>query len=174
MEPSDPIDFADGNNDGVTDAADYTVWRNSFGDEAQLLVADLDQTPDGNEIYAHDLVSGVGATLATIPLAIPDPLPEGGVPTNVPSSIVVSPEGTLLVGTLGPTQRPNNNAAVLEFTFDGELIRRIDNQPEPQTGLPPLSGIALLPTSAAAPVPEPAAAALAAFATLALSTRGRD
>jgi hypothetical protein len=158
---------ADGNGDGVVDAADYTVWRDNEGATAKLLIADLAQDPSGNEIVVHDLVANTTGTLTTIPVALPDPLPPGGVPTNVPSEVLVTPQGTILVSTLGPSQRPFNNAAVLEFDVNGDLLNTI------QTNLPPLSGIAILPSVGVAAVPEPAALSLVALAIGALARRRR-
>lgn len=153
---------ADGNGDGTVDIADYTVWRDSVGAESKLVITDFDFNSDfmggttglGNELYEHNLATGVGGTLTDIPVALPDPLPfpPNAWPTNFPSEALLTPEGTLLVSTLGPTQRPLNNATLLEFDLEGNLLRTI------ATSLPPLSGIALVPEGSAAPVPEPMSA----------------
>lgn len=169
--------LADGNGDGTVNVADYTTWRDSVGNEARLLVTDFDFNSDfqggvtglGNELYQYNLATDVGARFAEIPVEIPDPLPvppPSAWPTNFPSEALLTDEGTLLVSTLGPTQRPLNGAALLEFDLDGNLIDTI------QTNLPPISGIALAPEAAAAAVPEPTTAGL--LAVLAgVAVRGR-
>ncbi|MEO1496455.1 MAG: hypothetical protein AAFV43_04820 [Planctomycetota bacterium] len=169
---------ADGNGDGVVDLADYTVWRDSVGQESRLLVTDFDFNSDfmggvtglGNELYEHNLATGVGGRFAEIPVPIPDPLPVAppfAWPTNFPSEALLTPEGTLLVSTLGPTQRPLNNGALLEFDLEGNLLRTI------ATNLPPISGIAFAPEAASVAVPEPATlvAAVGLLATLASALR---
>ena len=157
---------ADGNFDGVVDAADYTVWKDSLGEEARMVVTDL----NGNQLMQFDVDGSNGSQLAVIPPDIPDPLPPTAsetAPSNSPSELLVTPEGTYLVSTLGLTRRPDNRGALLEFDRNGNLLRTIAE------GLPPISGIAFAP---AAPVftsvPEPSVVALAMIAMLgALSTR---
>ena len=112
----------------------------------------------GDRLHEHGLVSGADSTLTTIPIPIPNPLPEGGIPSNSPSEVILTDEGTLLVSTLGPTQRPLNSGALLEFDLEGNLLSTI------QTDLPPLSGIALVPeVGILFTVPEPCSLACLCF-----------
>lgn len=159
----------DGNGDGVVDAADYTIWRDNQGETAQLLVPDFTFAPSGNRIYAYDLVEETGETLTTIPVALPDPLPDppAAFPTNFPSEVFLTEQGTLLVSTIGPGQRPINSAAVLEFNRDGSLVRVI------QTDLPPLSGIDIAPIVVAETIPEPSAVLLVLLAATSTWARTR-
>lgn len=159
--------FADGNGNGITDAADYTIWRDSVGDESRIVVADL----NGNQLIGFDLDGGDPEQLAVIPPDIPSPLPDTAnpnAPSNSPSEALLTPEGTLLVSTLGLTRRPDNRGALLEYDLEGNLLRTI------VTDLPPISGIAFAPTPVVGPeaVPEPAAAALA-MVGFAAATVGR-
>ncbi|MEQ8849363.1 hypothetical protein [Botrimarina sp.] len=156
--------LADGNNDGVTDAADYTIWRDNLGAESRILVADL----NGNQIVGFDLDGSDGAQISVIPPAIPDPLPPTAnpvAPSNSPSEILLTDDGTLLVSTLGLTRRPDNRAALLEFDLEGNLLRTIAGD------LPPLSGIAFAPDAVSAGVPEPAGALLAGLAAASVLRR---
>lgn len=158
---------ADANGDGAVNAADYTVWRDTHDDTAKLVIADL----NGNQLQQFDLDRTNGETLAVIPPAIPDPLPPTAnpdAPSNSPSEVLVTPEGTLLVSTLGLTRRPDNRGALLEFDRDGTLLRTIASD------LPPLSGIAFAPPASSGPaVPEPSAIALIALAWGSVALRGR-
>ncbi|QDT67422.1 hypothetical protein MalM25_03200 [Planctomycetes bacterium MalM25] len=152
--------LADGNRDGAVDAADYTLWRDSLGEEARILVTDLFT----NQVVGFDLDGSAGAHFALIP---PFPLPPEVDPTNSPSELLVSPEGTLLVSTLGPTRRPDNRGALHEFDRNGNHLRTIVD------GLPALSGIALAPAAAPAVIPEPSTLLLASAAALFLGGRFR-
>lgn len=161
-----PGGAADGNFDGAADAADYTVWRDQLGDEARIVVADL----NGNQLLSYALDGSDGQQLAVVPPEIPDPLPPTANPTapsNSPSEVLLTPQGTLLVSTLGLTRRPDNRGALLEFDRDGALIDTI------ASGLPPLSGIAFAPAAAPVTIPEPttATAALSLIATLSIRSR---
>lgn len=151
---------ADANFDGAVDAADYTLWRDSLDEEARILVTDLFT----NQVVGFDLDGSNGAHFALIP---PFPLPPEVDPTNSPSELLVSPEGTLLVSTLGPTRRPDNRGALHEFDRDGNHLRTIVD------GLPALSGIALAPAVTPAATPEPSALLLASVSFLILQGRPR-
>ncbi len=158
---------ADGNFDGVVDAADYTVWQDSLGEEARLVATDL----NGNQLMQFNLDGSNGSQLAVIPPPIPDPLPETAnpaAPSNSPSEILVTPQGTLLVSTLGLTRRPDNRGALLEFDRNGNLIRTIAD------GLPALSGVAFAPDAIAqTAIPEPSVAVLAMIAASSVLVRRR-
>ncbi|TWT47286.1 hypothetical protein [Botrimarina hoheduenensis] len=157
---------ADGNADGLVDVADYTVWRDNVGQEGRLIITDFDFNSDfmggvtgtGNELVEWGLASQSGGTFATIPIALPTvlPPPPNGWPTNFPSEALLTPERTLLVSTSGPTQRPLNNGAVLEYDLEGNLLGII------RTNLPPLTGIALVPEPIlVSAIPEPTTAVIA-------------
>lgn len=66
------VDFSDFNSDGVTDAADYTVWRDSFGSTDDFR-ADGNQsgTTDGADFLLwqrnYGLVSSISSTSSTVP-----------------------------------------------------------------------------------------------------------
>lgn len=158
---------ADGNFDSIVDAADYTVWKDSLGEEARLVATDL----NGNQLMQFDLDGSNGSQLAVIPPAIPSELPptaNPAAPSNSPSEILVSPQGTLLVSTLGLTRRPDNRGSLLEFDRNGNLIRTIAD------GLPALSGIAFAPEAIAqAAIPEPSVMVLAAIALVGALTQRR-
>jgi hypothetical protein len=158
---------ADGNFDGVVDAADYTVWKDSLGEEARLVATDL----NGNQLMQFDLDGSNGSQLAVIPPGIPSELPptaNPAAPSNSPSEILVTPQGTLLVSTLGLTRRPDNRGSLLEFDRNGNLIRTIAD------GLPALSGVAFAPEAIAqAAIPEPSVMALAAIALVGALTQRR-
>ncbi|MEO0530204.1 MAG: hypothetical protein AAF266_06450 [Planctomycetota bacterium] len=158
---------ADANGDGAVDALDYTLWRDSEGDEAKLVIADL----NANRLQQFDLDGSNGETLAIIPPAIPTPLPptaNPAAPSNSPSEVLVTPEGTLLISTLGLTRRPDNRGALLEFDVDGNFLGAF------ATGLPPLSGIAFAPPVIGPPaVPEPGTAVLMMMACGIAPLRGR-
>lgn len=148
--------FSDPNGDGVIDAADYTLYRDNLGEEARVYVADL----NGNQLVSYALDGSDGQTVATIGPAIPDPLPPSAnplAPSNSPSEILVTDEGTLLVSTLGLTRRPDNRGALIEFDRNGTFIRTIAD------GLPPLSGMAFapVPLASGSTVPEPTAMLIA-------------
>lgn len=160
---------ADGNGDGAVNAADYTVARDQAGEEARIVVADL----FGNQLLDYALDGSDGQQLAVIPPDIPDPLPPlvtpGFPPSNFPSEVLVTDQGTLLVSTLGLTNRPDNRGALLEFDRDGTLLRTIASD------LPPLSGIAFSPRpiGAGLTVPEPSAVGLAALVFVGWAPCGR-
>ncbi|QDV80988.1 hypothetical protein [Botrimarina mediterranea] len=149
---------ADGNFDGVVDAADYTVWRDAEGEEATIVITDL----NGNQLTQYTMDGSFGMELAIIPPAIPDPLPDTAneaAPSNSPSGLLETPDGTFLVSTLGLTRRPDNRGALIEFGRDGGLLGTIVE------GLPPISAIAFAPESVGvASVPEPSVVVLAAIA----------
>ncbi len=148
---------ADGNDDGVVDAADYTVWRDNLGEESQIFVADLHD----NTIKSYYLDGSGGSVFATIPPDIPAMLPPSANPlhpSNSPSEILLSPNGTLIVSLLGLTQRPDNRGAILEYDLEGNYLQTyfVDTN---SGALPPISGIAFVPTLIITPmsmaVPEP-------------------
>lgn len=156
---TDTLPDSDLNGDGIIDAADYTLYRDNLGEESRIYVADL----NGNAFNSYALDGSDGQTVAVIGPAIPDPLPptaNPGAPSNSPSEILITNEGTLLVGTLGLTRRPDNRGALHEYDRNGTLLRTIVSD------LPPLSGLAFAPTPLllSVSVPEPAAALLVVFA----------
>ena len=160
----------DGNGDGTVDAADYTVWRDTQGDASRIIVADL----YNNQLVDFALDGTDGALLAVVPPSIPDPLPPTAHPTlpsNSPSGLLVTEQGTLLVSLLGLTQRPDNRGALLEFSRDGTLLQTIASD------LPPLSGIAYVPvptgTGTSTEVPEPGALTLVLLMSGGLIARKR-
>ena len=111
-----------------------------------ILVADLFT----NRIMSFALDGTDGQTFAVLPPDIPNPLPPlADFPSNSPSEILLTEDGTLLVSTLGLTRRPDNRGALLEYDLDGNLLQTFVD------GLPPLSGIALAPTILIVPIPEP-------------------
>ena len=143
---------ADFDASGTVDAVDLGIWQDSFGGDSRLLVADF----AGNKIVGFD-ADGTGEAVFTY---LP---PVTFLPySNFPSEMLLSDRGTLLVSTMGPTRRPDNDAMVLEYDLDGNLLGTlIDN-------LPPVSGIAIAPPiPAVAVVPEPAGLLLAVASLLA-------
>ncbi len=163
---------ADGNGDGFVNAADYTIWRDNLDREDRILVTDLFD----NEIKSYKLDGTDGQTFAVIPPSIPNPLPptaDSNSPSNSPSEILLSEDGTLLVSLLGLTRRPDNRGAILEYDIDGNLIQTITST------LPPISGIAHAPVVPAivantTAVPEPSTLIMFAFAgTMILTARRR-
>ncbi|WP_146399707.1 hypothetical protein [Pseudobythopirellula maris] len=158
---------ADGNGDGVVDAADFTVWRDHLGETARLLATDF----LGNKIVSFALDGSDLTEWAVTPPEIPDPLPDGvdeQYASNFPSGMTVTDGGTVLVSTMGLTRRPDNRGAILEYDFDGNLLRVVAD------GLPAMTSIALaLPATppALAAVPEPHALALGVLSLMAIRLR---
>ncbi|MEN0110642.1 MAG: hypothetical protein AAF805_07940 [Planctomycetota bacterium] len=155
----------DGNGDGLVDAADYTLWRDSEGEESRIVVADQGQ----NQLISFALDGTDGQQLAVLPPAIP---PGADPASNFPSEVLVDADGTLIVGALGRTRRPDNAGALYRYDRDGTLLETF------VTDLPPISGIAFAPApaiaaSASAPEPSTALLALVAAAAATGATRRR-
>jgi len=71
--PGPPGDY---NNDGIVNAADYTLWRNNFGAPAGSLLNDVDGGTIGPAQYAtwkarFGTAAGAGATASS--MAVPEP-----------------------------------------------------------------------------------------------------
>ncbi|WP_146444337.1 hypothetical protein [Botrimarina colliarenosi] len=154
----------DGNGDGVVNAADYTLWRDHEGDESRALVTDF----FANLVNSF-AVDGTDRQYLVpfVPPQFPSELPPNSdFFSNFPSEVILSPNDTLLVSTLGLTRRPDNRASILEYDRDGNLLGVLAD------GLPPISGIALAPSGVGvATVPEPATVVLALIAAAAACRR---
>ncbi|MEM9353251.1 MAG: hypothetical protein AAGA92_09575 [Planctomycetota bacterium] len=142
---------ADVDGSGTVDAMDLTIIEADFGSIGDLLVSDF----SGNQIARFDADGTNDTVFAALPPVATIP------PSNFPSELLPSDSGTLIVSTLGPTQRPDNQGEIREYDFNGNLLG------VRASALPPVSGIALappVPLPVTAEVPEPSGALLAALA----------
>jgi len=118
---------------GFDNPSDILLTPNAVS-PARMLVADF----HGNKIHSYALDGSDPQIFATVPPAIPDPLPPGVDPNNAsnfPSKMLVSANNTILLGSLGLTRRPDNRGSILEYGFDGTLLRTIVRD------LPPISSL---------------------------------
>ena len=160
---------ADGNENGIIDAGDLEVWQANLGASGDILVADflghqVIGEVKGNPIIRFDAEGQNPELWNIVGPHIPDVPPPGVfLLSNFPSQLLLTDDRTVLLGTLGLTNRPENRGAVFEYDVHGDLLRTIADD------LPPISSIALAPpaTGAGAPIPEPAAGLLAILALLA-------
>ena len=101
-----------------------------------LLISDL----FGNQIL-RQASDGTLSQFASVPPAIPDPLPDGiEFASNFPSEMQIDGDGNLLVSLLGLTRPPDNRGAILRFDLNGNLLDPL----VPSGGSAPISGFAFL------------------------------
>lgn len=117
------------------DNASSVLFTPSGETPGRMLVSDF----IGNQIISVAMDGSDIQPFATIPPAIPDPLPPGVDPrdaSNFPSEMLLTGSNTVIVSTFGLTQRPDNRGSLLEYDLQGNLLRTI------VSNIPPISGIA--------------------------------